>query len=94
MSTTVGARLGGWGAATAAMTLLSRWSSWRFLGLMEQEFITLVSSLALILFANAVLTWRFRYSLYERYLRLKYRVKNKIIHPIVFRNHEKHHRMA
>ena len=60
---------------------------WRFLGLMETELVKVIAVLGLIVFTNALLTWRFRHFVYERYLHLKYRLKNRVIHPIVFRHY-------
>ena len=33
---------------------------------------------------NLLLSWQWRFEVYERYLSLKYKVKNKIIFPLVF----------
>ena len=35
---------------------------------------------------NALLSWQWRFEVYERYLALKYQVKNKFVYPIVFRD--------
>ena len=57
------------------------------------ELVKGVAILSLIAFTNAILTWHFRHATYRRYLRIKYRVKNKLIFPIIFRHHVMHQRM-
>lgn len=59
---------------------------WRFLGLMETELILVVGVLLALSLINGILTWHYRFEVYDRYLRIKYRLKNRIIFPIIFRH--------
>jgi len=58
---------------------------WRFVNLMQKELLTLILILATAAIINALFTWHWRFEVYDRYLSLKYRVKNRIIYPIMFR---------
>ena len=64
---------------------------WRLFSMMEQELWLLIFILAALSLINALLTWQWRFETYERYLKLKYKIKNKVIYPLVFR---KYGRMA
>ena len=59
---------------------------WRWFYLMRKEFEIVAFCLGIGCLVNAILTWRYRFEVYERYLGLKYRVKNRIIYPIMFKN--------
>ena len=58
----------------------------RIFNMMEQEFWLLVFVLCALSIVNALLTWQWRFGVYERYLRIKYRVKNKVLYPIMYRS--------
>ena len=62
---------------------------WRFLFLMEKELAMLLLILCTVALINALVTWRYRFEVYDRYLRLKYRYKNRVLFPMVFKLHEK-----
>jgi hypothetical protein len=64
---------------------------WRLFSMMEQELLLLLFILGALSVINALLTWQWRFETYERYLKLKYKIKNKVIYPLVFR---KYGRMA
>ena len=53
-----------------------------------RELLLAVGLLGLLALVNAVATWQFRFETYERYLRLKYKVKNRIIFPLAYRKHD------
>ena len=59
---------------------------WRIFNLMEQELFLVILILCAISLINAVMTWSKRFEAYERYLSLKYRIKNRIIYPAMFRD--------
>ena len=59
---------------------------WRMFSMMEQELGLLIFVLGGLSIVNALLTWQWRFEVYERYLRCKYRIKNKVVYPIVFRS--------
>ena len=59
---------------------------WRFLGLMERELILGIIVLCGLAIANAMISWQYRFEFYERYLRVKYRIKNRVIYPIMFKD--------
>ena len=58
---------------------------WRAFNMMEPELYTLTIVLFAMAIINGLVTWRFRFGVYERYLKQKYRVKNRFIYPIMFR---------
>ena len=62
---------------------------WRFLFLIEKELAMLLLILCTVALINALVTWRYRFEVYDRYLRLKYRYKNRVLFPMVFKLHEK-----
>jgi len=59
---------------------------WRVLGLMQRELFMSLTILITICSINCILTWRYRFEVYERYLAIKYRVKNRVVYPIMFRD--------
>ena len=60
---------------------------WRMFSMMEQELSLLVLVLGGLSVVNALMTWQWRFEVYERYLKVKYRIKDKVIYPLVFRQH-------
>ena len=58
----------------------------RFFYLMDKEFWIMVFCFSVVALINALLTWKFRIEVYESYLRLKYKVKNKIVYPIMYKD--------
>ena len=54
---------------------------------MEKELIVAITCLLAVCLGNALFTWRYRFAVYERYLRIKYRVKNRIVFPMLYRDH-------
>ena len=59
---------------------------WRFLGLMATELVSAIVILLGLSLANAILTWNYRFDVYERYLKLKYRFKNRVLFPLLYRD--------
>ena len=59
---------------------------WRFLGLMEKELNIGIVILCGLAIANAMVSWQYRFEFYERYLRVKYRIKNRVIYPLLYKN--------
>ena len=58
----------------------------RFFYLMDKEFWIMAFCFSVVALINALLTWKFRIEVYESYLRLKYKVKNKIVYPIMYKD--------
>lgn len=51
-----------------------------------QELLLLILVLGALSIVNSLLTWQWRFEVYDRYLRIKYRLKNKVLYPILFRH--------
>ena len=62
---------------------------WRFLYLMEKELLLLLLVLCTTAVINALVTWRYRFEVYDRYLRFKYRWKNRVVFPLMYKPHER-----
>jgi hypothetical protein len=65
----------------------------RFLYLAERELYIVLIMLGLLSFCNAMVTWRFRFEVYERYLKFKYQFKNRVLFPLTNRASRRHVRM-
>jgi hypothetical protein len=58
---------------------------WRFLNLMERELVLFIIVLCALALINALITWKYRFEVYDRYLAIKYKIKNRVIYPIMFK---------
>ena len=62
---------------------------WRAFSMMWDELQLLIFTLGAVCVINSLLTWQWRFEVYARYLRIKYRVKNRIIFPLTERGARK-----
>ena len=59
---------------------------WRFLYLLWKELQIVLFVLSVASLINAVLTWHWRFFVYERYLGLKYRFMNRCVFPLLYKS--------
>ena len=57
---------------------------WRAFNLLQREAFLYLFGLVLVCLGNLAVSWHFRYDTYDRYLALKYKLKNKLIYPMMY----------